>query len=70
MARRWRLGDAWDGGDVVADPANGQMLISESQAANAGVDARDRVWMLDRSHLRLLDRMHFPDAAYFNAQPL
>lgn len=66
---RIALRRAWDGGDVVADPATGQMLVSEDQAANSGVRPRNWVWALDGQRLRLVTRTGFEDATYFDAQP-
>lgn len=66
---RVALPRAWDGGDVVADPATGQTLVTESQAANSGVTPHSWVWAFDGRRLRRVARTGFEDATYFDAQP-
>jgi len=66
---KWPLQIGYEDGGVVRDPATGQVLVSEDQAANIGVTSHDWVWELDGRRLRLVGRYRAADAAVVLAQP-
>ncbi len=66
---RLKLARGYDGGGIAADPQNGVVLVSESQAANQGIPVFKWVWAFDGHSLRLVHRYPNEDATTVIAEP-
>jgi hypothetical protein len=66
---RLPLARGFDGGDIATDPATGQILISEDQAAETGTRVYDRVWSFNGHHLHTIARYRPDGDASVTALP-
>jgi hypothetical protein len=60
---------AYEGGDVVADPRNHEVLISEDEGGNLGVRYYQWVWAFDGHRLRVIGHYPGQGATIVLAQP-